>query len=508
MSRNLCATLLILLAGAATPAGAAAPAEVKLPALFGDHMVLQRDRPLHIWGMAEPNADVTVSFHNGHGHATSDALGRWSLYLPPEPAGGPFTLTVQGRNTIQLTDILVGDVWISAGQSNMEFPLQPELPGFRGTKNSAAEIAAANYPRMRLMQVPMASAAAPQPDMQPTKWQRCSPASVAGFSAVGYFFGRDLLRTQNVPIGLIQSNIGGTPAEAWTSMDALTSSAALMPVFSARAHMMDQQTTLKLQADQEAAAAEAAKARGETLPPPAWHPNPADWAPAALFNAMIAPLTPFPIRGVIWYQGESNTDAERAPMYQRLFSAMIDDWRAQWKQGNFPFLFVQIANFQSKDEWPVVREAQRRTLDLADTGMAVAIDIGEPGSVHPVDKQDVGYRLSLWARDLAYGDSIEDSGPLFQQAVPENGSMRVWFTHAASGLKAKGGSLEGFEVAGQDGKFVSAQAHVQGDSIVAASSSVPEPVAVRYGWASAPDCNLENGAGLPASPFTSLQVYH
>lgn len=485
-------------------AGVTTHAEVKLPALFGDHMVLQRDRPLHIWGMATPEESISIDFDGNHGRAVADALGRWSVYLPPPAAGGPFTLTVQGKNTIRLSDVLVGDVWVASGQSNMQFSMQAAPPWTRGTRNSAVEIAAADHPDMRLMQVPIATATGPQPDMQSTQWQRCSPASAASFSAVAYFFGRALLLKEKVPIGLIESNVGGTPAEAWTSMDALTSTAALMPVFTARAHMTDGLATVELQEKQEAEAAAAAKARGETPPAPLSRPTPSTWAPASLFNAMIAPLVPFPIRGVIWYQGESNTDVERAPIYQLLFRTMIEDWRAQWKQGDFPFLFVQIANFQSTDAWASVREAQRRTLRLANTGMAVTIDIGEPKAIHPIDKQDVGYRLSLWARDLSYGEAIEDSGPLFRQAVPEGGGMRVWFTHDASGLTAKGGSLEGFEVAGPDGRFVPAQARIEGDSVVASSSKVPFPEAVRYGWASAPDCNLFNGAGLPASPFTSL----
>ncbi len=500
--RNLGIAYLLLM-GAAT-----ARAEVKLPALFGNRMVLQRNRPLHIWGMAAPDEKVTVRFDRSRGNAVADALGRWSVYLAPHAAGGPFTLTVQGKNTVQLSDILVGDLWVASGQSNMQFPMQSELPWARGTRNSAAEIAAADYPRMRLMQVPITASSAPEPDIQPTRWQRCSPASVASFSAVAYFFGRDLLRRENVPIGLIESNVGGTPAEAWTSMDALTADSGLMPVFAARAHMMDRQATVDLQEKQESAAAAADKAGGKTPPAPPWRPTPEDWAPASLFNAMIAPLTPLPIRGVIWYQGESNTDPERAPMYQLLFKTMIQDWRARWGEGDFPFLFVQIANYQTTDAWPAVREAQRRTLALANTGMAVTIGIGEPGFIHPTDKQDVGYRLSLWARDLSYGDSIEDSGPLFRQAVPEDGSMRIWFTHDASGLRARDGSLQGFEVAGIDGQFVPAHAHIENDSIVAADSSVPHPLTVRYGWASAPDCTLFNGAGLPASPFTSLLDYH
>jgi sialate O-acetylesterase len=318
-------------------AGVTARAEVKLPALFGDHMVLQRDRPMHFWGMAAPQESISISLNDHHGDAVADALGRWSVYLPPQAAGGPFTLTVRGQNTLELSDVLVGDVWVASGQSNMQFSMQPDLPWARGTNNAAMEIAAANHPNMRLMQVPIAAASSPQSDMQPTRWQRCSPTSVANFSAVAYFFGRKLLLNEKVPIGLIESNVGGTPAEAWTSMDALTSTPALMPVFAARAQMMDGLATVDLQEKRELEASSVAKARSETPPAPLWRPNPSDWAPAALFNAMISPLVPFPIRGVIWYQGESNTDDMRAPSYQLVFGTMIEDWRAQWKEGDFPF---------------------------------------------------------------------------------------------------------------------------------------------------------------------------
>ena len=208
---------------------------------------------------------------------------------------------------------------------------------------------------------------------------------------------------------------------------------------------------------------------------------------------------------MIWYQGESNTDVERAPVYARLFPTMIEDWRSQWAQGDFPFLFVQIANFVSDDNWPLVREAQRKTLSLANTGMAVTVDIGNATNIHPTDKQDVGHRLALWARTISYGEHVEDSGPLFRQAVPQGNAMHVWFNHAARGLVVKGGDLKGFEVAGEDGKFTSADAKIESDSVVVSSSSVAKPVYVRYGWASNPECNLFNGDGLPASPFSSIR---
>ncbi len=221
---------------------------------------------------------------------------------------------------------------------------------------------------------------------------------------------------------------------------------------------------------------------------------------------MIAPLTPLPIRGVIWYQGESNADERRAPIYSSLFQTMIQDWRNHWAQGDFPFLFVQIANFENTiDDWPKVREAQRKALALTNTGMAVTIDIGEAHNIHPRDKQDVAHRLALWARVLSYGEHIQDSGPLFRQAVPEGSQMRVWFDHAASGVVVKGGTLRGFEVAGSDGKFSPASAKVDGSTVLVSSSAIVAPVYVRYGWSLNPQCNLYNAAGLPASPFTSQQ---
>ena len=487
-------------------ASASARAEVTMPGVLADHMVLQRDRPVHVWGKADPGEQVRVSFRGHETTSTADTLGRWSIYLPPGGAGGPFSLSIEGKNRIELTDVLVGDLWLASGQSNMEFPMEKSPPWTNGVQNSQKEIAAANYPNLRLFTVKQNTSDYPLDDVAAKMtWTACTPNSVSRFSAVAYFFGRDLLEKEKVPIGLIESNVGGTPAEAWTSLDALTSDPSLMPVFAARASMMQNQATISLQEKREAVEIEQAKEQGRTPIQPPWRPDPATWAPAALFNAMIAPLTRLPLCGVIWYQGESNTDRERAPVYAHLFKTLIQDWRAHWSQGNFPFLFVQIANFNSTDEWPEVREAQRKTLALANTGMAVSIDIGEASNIHPTDKQDVGNRLALWARVLSYGEQIEDSGPLFRQAVPEGNKMQIWFDHARSGLVANGGALRGFEVAGADRKFVPAEATIMGDSVQISSSSIAAPAYVRYGWAAAPDCNLYNRDGLPTSPFTSMQ---
>jgi sialate O-acetylesterase len=277
-----------------------------------------------------------------------------------------------------------------------------------------------------------------------------------------------------------------------------------MPVFATRAQMMMSQADNMAILAKERREDQAARQAGHTPPNHPWRPDPASWAPAALFNGMVAPVTPYTIKGVIWYQGESNSRLTFAPMYARIFPALINDWRAQWHEGNFPFLFVQIANFKSSanEAWAAVREAQRRTLSVANTAMAVTIDIGDPANVHPADKQTVGARLALAARALAYGENVEYSGPLFRQATPEGDAMRVWFDHAAE-LMTKGDALQGFEIAGDDGHFVSAKARLDGNTVVLSDASVPTPKYVRYGWANAPIVNLYNGEGLPASPFTS-----
>jgi sialate O-acetylesterase len=280
-----------------------------------------------------------------------------------------------------------------------------------------------------------------------------------------------------------------------------------MPVFAERVPAVEEQgdTILRLaneDRDYERAAAEA-KAEGKLAPNRRWHPDFGSWDPSALYNGMIAPLTPFAIRGVIWYQGESNAGPERAPLYARLFQTMIQDWRRSWGEGDFPFLFVQLPNWiaDPRNQWPEVREAQRQSLALRNTGMAVTIDVGDPANLHPPDKQDVGARLALIARAVVYGEKVEYSGPLFRQVTSENHGLRVWFEHAANGLVAKGGELTGFEVAGSDGKFSPAEARIEGPAVVVSSSAVESPVYVRYGWSANPDCNLYNRDGLPASPF-------
>jgi len=377
----------------------------------------------------------------------------------------------------------------------MEFPMTDLL-------DADKKIAAASCPQVRLFRAQHSSSIFPLADfdVQPwTPWSQCNPQTVASFSAIAYYFAKEISEREHVTVGVVESSWGGTLAEAWTSMDALSSDAGLMPVFNAWAHMMDKQVERAAQARLD----DADKAAGRTVPQRPWLPLPEMWEPAALYNGMIAPLERFPIRGVIWYQGEANSAIDRAGLYRKLFPAMIEDWRGKWGEGDFPFLFVQISNFNSPGEdWPTVRDAQRRTLQLANTGMAVSIDVGDPANVHPKDKLTVATRLTLLARDIAYGEHVEDSGPLFRQVARNGGALQVYFDHA-TGLRAKDGAARGLEVAGADGKFVAATARIDGETLLVSSPQVPEPVSVRYDWASSPEGNLFNSAGLPMSPFTS-----
>jgi len=482
-----------------------AKAEVRLPHILSDHVVLQRGMPIHIWGWADAGEHVQVSFRGQKLDTVSDGLGRWSVYLKPQKAGGPFTLTVTGSNTITLHDVLVGDVWFASGQSNMQIPLMG-FPGYAVIKNAKQEIANATHPRIHLLRL-QDTASEYEQDDQSAEWTLCTPATATDFSAVAYFFGRGMQQEQHVPIGLIDSTWGGTPISAWISLDEFSWDASLMPEFAARVPMVEDQHDVPAMLAQEKREDAAAKAAGQPAPKHPWHPDPASWQPAALFNGMVAPALPFTIKGVIWYQGATDTPAMRAPFYVHAFPDMITDWRRRWREGNFPFLFVQISSFTStpSETWGIVREAQRRTLKLADTAMAVSLDVGEADNVHPPDKQTVGKRLDLAARAVVYGEKIEYSGPLFRQATPENGSIRVYFTHAA-GLTARGAPLKTFEVAGKDGQFYPATAKIEGDTVVAAASQVPHPKYVRYAWAnSALAANLYNSAGLPASTFTSQE---
>ncbi len=477
-----------------------ARAEVRLSSVITDHAVLERDVPIHLWGDASPGEKIAITFHAQSVATTADKIGLWEAWLNPEPAGGPFTLTVRGSSELTRTDLLVGDVWFASGQSNMEMPLAGFPPGAPIT-NGEQEIAQADLPRVRLLHMEKKSSPSPLDSISAT-WEVCTPATAKEFSAVAYFFAREINRRENIPIGVIDSSWGGTPVDAWISLDALSADASLMPAFANHARFTDTLTHIDLvEAAEKSAAADAA---AHHLPPPhqTWRPDLSSWIPAALYNGMVAPFTPFAIKGFLWYQGESDTAQDRAVLYARLLPTLIADWRQQWHQGNLPFLFVQISNFESPgSNWGLVRDSERRTLHVINTAMAVTLDVGQRDNIHPPDKQTVGARLALGARAIAYGESgLEFSGPLYRQTTREGGALRVWFDHA-DGLHSKGPALQGFEVAGADGHFVPATATVQGATVLVSSPEVSEPVQVQYAWQSFTQANLYNAASLPASTF-------
>ena len=499
-SKNGCAMRLLALVLLLTALSANLRADVRLPALFGDHMVVQRDIPIHVWGWADPGEAVSIAFRGESAATTASPDGLWEVYLEPAEAGGPYELAIDGENSIRLSDVLVGDVWVGSGQSNMEWPLER-------ANDAAREIAAAQYPGIRYFKVVRVAEDTRKDDVE-GEWQTVTPETAGEFSGLAYFFARHLHGELGVPFGIIQSAWGGTPAQAWTSSRALSADPALadfVAEFEAEGERLRPGYEAAF-ADWERRAAEADAAGEET---PRRPPRPRTLNPTAtpswLFNGMIAPLIKYPIRGVIWYQGENDANNRQALLYRRLFRALIEDWRYEWRQGAFPFLFVQLPNFArvvENSEWPELREAQSMALGLAGTGMAVTIDIGDSTDIHPGNKQDAGLRLALAARAIAYGEKgLEFSGPMYRQTTPQGTALRLWFDHAGSGLQARGAPLVGFELAGPDGKFVEAEASIAGNSVILTSPAVQAPVQARYAWGDDPEGNLINGAGLPASPF-------
>ena len=492
-------------------------ADVTLAPLFTDHAVLQRDKPVPVWGRAAPGEKVTVTFRDQTMQATANADGRWIVRLEPLKPGAPAAMAISGRNSIKLDDVVVGEVWVCSGQSNMEFRVWGPVGDVFRVDNADAEVAAANYPLIRQFKVERAVAASPA-DTAQGAWVVCSPATVGQFTAVGYFFARDVRQKLGVPVGLINSAWGGTAIESWMSDTALKSDPAFAVVDERWAQAMVDWPA-KVAADKAAHVAQdkeeaAAKAAGSAkyaefvktkpwLPPP---PSPASPdAPRSLFNGMINPLVPYGIRGVLWYQGEGN--GSNAMEYHALFAAMITAWRAQWGQGDFPFYWVQLPNFKAEGsyatEWVQLREAQAQTLSLPNTGMAVTIDVGDPASIHPRNKQAVGQRLAMIAGHQIYGGAGEWSGPQFQSVECVGPRMRVHFDHAADGLVAHGTPPASFALAGADRHFFPASARIEGETVIVSAPEVPAPVAVRYAWTAAPEASLFNGAGLPAAPFRS-----
>jgi len=476
-------------------------AEVRLPKIFCDNLVLQMGSRIPVWGWAAPGEKVTVWLGSQRLETVADTSGHWRVDLNPLDAGGPLDFTVAGVNTIRLKNVTAGEVWIAGGQSNMAMQV-------RSCRNSDQEIASANYPDIRLFQVWARKAAAPLEDLEARpensaavySWQPAGPETVGDFTAVGYFFARELYNRLGVPVGIISSNWGGTTAEAWISRDALSADPALQSILENWPDYSNDESWLKEQyAD---FLEQVRKAREEGKEEPLYFNQ-----PAVLFNGMIAPLVPYAIRGVIWYQGESNVF--RAQQYRDLFPALIHDWRTRWRRGDFPFLFVQLANYEAgPGNWPELREAQTRTLSLAGTGMAVIDDIGEANDIHPRNKQDVGLRLARAARAIVYGEKIVYSGPVYDSMQVAGNQVRLSFRHTGAGLVAGKGQpgLQGFTIAGQDRQFHPARAVIEGNQVVVSSDEVSAPASVRYGWRDNPEeANLynlaEDGTRLPASPF-------
>lgn len=423
-----------------------AHADVRLPAVLNSHMVLQRDQPIHVWGWADAGEQVSVSLGTVDAAATADSEGTWKVSLPAMKADGKsHTLTVTGSNTIELNDILIGDVWVGSGQSNMEWQL-------RSTQGAAEAIASAKHPRIRLFHVKKVQKPEPADDVEVTAhWTACTPESVPAFSAVLYYFGRKLHEELDVPVGLINSSWGGSPIEPWTVTEE---------------------------------------------------------GSGGMYNGMIAPLQPFSVRGAIWYQGETNVLRRNGLAYFDRMKDLIEGWRRTW-DSELPFYFVQIAPWSGRyetGELPALWEAQVASLKIPRTGMVVTTDLVDNiADIHPRNKLDVGNRLARWALAKTYGNKeIVYSGPLFRSAKVEGNTIRIEFAHVAAGLKSRDGKpLSEFQVAGPDGEFVDAEARIDGKSVVVSSTKVADPKQVRFGWHKLANPNLVNSEGLPASPFQS-----
>jgi len=639
----------------------AARADVRLPRLISDNMILERSVPVTLWGWAEPGERVQVGFRGALRSTHADASGCWSVVLPPFTAGGPSDLTIRGRNALRIRNVLVGEVWVASGQSNMEFPVARQ-GGFGGVASAERDLATANLPRIRLLALKRDTALTAAADIGTSGWKPATPESVAKFSAVGYLFARALHKSLGVPIGIIQSAWGGTPAESWVSTRGLArfpefaaaierearvdpveiatydrylaernawyalhghddrgridgvnvfaqrelddrgwtervepqpwpvkdakgfdgtvwfrhtvtigAAQAEMPVRVHLGAMLQSDATYFNGVEIGATDSERVE-RNYAVPPDAVHPgenvlavrlagdyasgdgyvgmlgDPDDYylatgghrtplagpwryapgadlgalasppllgefrtqfpqAPALLFNAMVAPLARFRVKGVLWYQGESNVG--RARQYRSLFPALIDDWRRAWGE-ELPFLFVQLAGHGSNagapnsSPWAELREAQVAALGRPRTGMATAVDIGDALDIHPVNKADVAHRLALAAERIAYGRAVVDRGPTFAGMVIEGRRIRVRFRDAASGLHTRGEpTVRGFAIAGFKGRFEAAEAVIEGNDILVWSQAVEAPAAVRYDWANTPDGNLYGAADLPALPFRS-----
>lgn len=497
---------LILILAAAVCACVPTPssANVKLARVFGECMVLQRDKPLPVWGAADPGEEITVTLGTDKASVTADAAGKWLVRLPARPATAePIEMTVTGKNRIALKNILVGDVWLASGQSNMQF-------AFFWAKTGQEELQNADYPLIRFFNVATCSSDTPR-DLDRGGWNICTPKGAMNYSKLAYYFARDIHRKTNVPIGIISSAFSGTAIDAWMDAPSLAADPAGAALLERWQKVLEEYPAKKERYVEAKAAWEAEKAAavaaGQKFAKPA--PNPpaspgSQSAPSSLYNAMIHPFVPLALRGVIWYQGENNTKAPE--QYRTLFPSLIKGWRTAFGQSDLPFYWVQLTIYNTADgNWPGLREAQTAALALPHTGQAVTIDIGEGSNIHPNNKEEVGRRLALIALARTYGDkSVVDSGPVFERAEFSGGAARIHLRSLAGGLQKKdpAAPIAGFEIAGADKIFRPAAAEIDGATLLIKSPSVSEPAAVRYAWRNnIGGLNLLNSAGLPLAPF-------
>jgi sialate O-acetylesterase len=499
-------SVLALLAFLAMP-DSFALGDVRVPAIFGSHMVLQRDQKDRVWGWAEPGEEITVKIGSQSHATTAGSDGSWHVMLEPMSAGGPHTLSIRGKNALEFGDVLVGEVWICSGQSNMQWPLTL-------AKDGDLEIAAATDPEIRLITVPNLGTQEPQKSFK-GEWQAARPATVGWFSAVGYFFGQRLRQTLKVPVGLINDSWGGSACESWVRRDVLAADPKFAPLIKHWEKIEGDLPRAKAEYESKRTKWQAAvtKAKAEHKETPRPPDNPEDvmrgnFRPGNIYNGVLKPTIGYGMRGVIWYQGESN--AGRAYQYRDLFPLMIKSWRDEWGQGDFSFYWVQLADFlpespePKESSWAELREAQTMTLSrLPRTGEAVIIDAGDAQDIHPRNKLTVANRLVRWALARDYGLKIAYQSPTYKTMKKQGNKVVLRLDHVGGGLKTGDvGELRGFAVAGSDRKFVLAKAKFVGrDAIEVSSDKVADPAAVRYAWADNPVCNLYSDEGLPVTPF-------
>src|SRR5437762_4246575 len=463
-------------------------ADVQLPGIISDHMLLQRDVPVRIFGKALAGEAITVTYRGQTAQTVTDAVGRWEVWLQPLKPGPASEMTIRGANAITVADVLVGDVWIGSGQSNMQWPVGQ-------SDNADAEIASATFPQIRLFYVPRKTSAVPVEDVD-AKWVVCSPQSVGEFSGVLFFFGRQMHQDLKVPVGLIHSSWGGTPIASWISGPSLVRNPRLEPFLTYWQNIILQYPANMTRYEQAQKKWEAGGSQG-ARPAAPLGPGHAH-EPTTLYNGMIAPLIKYTIKGALWYQGETEAGRAQGQIYGDALMTMVNDWRRAFGQGDFPFYWVQLANYGNAGKnghWRRVQEGQVKATTLRNTGVVVINDIGNPTNIHPTNKQEVGRRLAMLAQN-------QGASPLYRQFTREGNAIRIWFDNAGTVLKTRGGGpATGFQIAGADGKYVPAAAKIEGRTVLVSSADVPDPVSVRYAWDYNPDANLINSWGLPASIF-------